>query len=287
MKKSNFYIISLKQNILPFLFLLFIFFLVVFSKTNLIAAREGLTLWATAVVPSLFPFFIATELLSYTNIVNILGKFLEKIMRPLFNVPGNGAFAFILGMISGYPVGAKIVTKLRNDSLCSKREGERLLAFTNNSGPLFIIGTVGCSMFGNSEIGFLLLITHILSCITVGIFLGIKDRFFLKCEEQHTSFTKKNVHNKEISRSCNFSDLGEILGKSISSAISSIVMIGGFVVLFSVILSMLENSNILYIICNSLSSLLNSLNLNDSIFTGFITRINRIDKWIKKLCKFK
>ena len=63
-------------------------------------------------------------------------------MRPLFNVPGESAYAFIMGLISGYPVGAKIVTDLRKTNLCSKDEGERMLCFTNNSGPLFIIGTV-------------------------------------------------------------------------------------------------------------------------------------------------
>ncbi len=63
-------------------------------------------------------------------------------MKPIFNVPGIGAYAFIMGIISGYPVGAKIVTEFRKNGECSKAEAERLLAFTNNSGPLFIIGTV-------------------------------------------------------------------------------------------------------------------------------------------------
>ena len=64
MKKLNFYTISLKRNILPITFFIFTIALVVFSKSNLSSAKTGLTLWATAVVPSLFPFFIATELLS-------------------------------------------------------------------------------------------------------------------------------------------------------------------------------------------------------------------------------
>lgn len=63
-------------------------------------------------------------------------------MKPIFNVPGIGAYAFIMGIISGYPVGAKIVTEFRKNGECSKAEAERLLSFTNNSGPLFIIGTV-------------------------------------------------------------------------------------------------------------------------------------------------
>lgn len=280
MRKSNFYIISLKRNILPITFLIFTLLLVVFSKTNLSSAKDGLLLWATAVVPSLLPFFIATELLSYTNIINFIGKVLNKFMRPIFNVPGEGAFAFIIGMISGYPVGAKIVTKLRQDGICTKSEGERMLSFTNNSGPLFIIGTVGVTLFGNSTIGFLLLITHILACITVGILLGIIDRFNKKSGETiNTKKVNNTVKNKTIS--CSFSNLGEILGKSINNAISTVIMIGGFIVLFSVILSILQNSHIIDIFCNFVSTIFKYLNIDTSLAPGFVTGIVELTNGVK------
>ncbi len=280
MRKSNFYIISLKRNILPITFLIFTLLLVVFSKTNLSSAKDGLLLWATAVVPSLLPFFIATELLSYTNIINFIGKVLNKFMRPIFNVPGEGAFAFIIGMISGYPVGAKIVTKLRQDGICTKSEGERMLSFTNNSGPLFIIGTVGVTLFGNSTIGFLLLITHILACITVGILLGIIDRFNKKDTENLNNENVNNtVTNKTIS--CSFSNLGEILGKSINNAISTVLMIGGFIVLFSVILSILQNSHIIDIFCNFVGTIFKYLNIDTSLASGFVTGIVELTNGVK------
>jgi len=132
------------------------------------SAKKGLKLWANSIVPSLFPFFIATECLSKTNMPKILGKLLDKIMKPLFNVPGEGSFAMIMGWLSGCPIGAKIAVDFRNNNICTKEECERLLSFTNTSGPLFIIGTCGVSLFGNLLIGFLLFITHILGCITVG-----------------------------------------------------------------------------------------------------------------------
>lgn len=283
MKKSNFYIISLKRNILPIIFLIFTLLLVVFSRTNLSSAKDGLLLWATAVVPSLLPFFIATELLSYTNIISFIGKLLNKFMRPIFNVPGEGSFAFIIGMISGYPVGAKIVTKLRQDGICTKSEGERMLSFTNNSGPLFIIGTVGVTLFGNSTIGFLLLITHILACITVGILLGIIDRFNKKEQENINNIKVSNtVTNNKLS--CSFSNLGEILGKSINNAISTVLMIGGFIVLFSVILSILQNSHILDIFCNFVSMIFKYLNIDTSLTTGFVTGIVELTNGVKLTC---
>lgn len=154
MKKTHFLFLSVKKHILPTTFIIFTICLVLFSKENLSATKNGLLLWANSVVPALLPFFIATELLSHTTVVTSIGHLLNKYMRPIFNVPGIGAYAFIMGIISGYPIGAKIVTDFRNNGQCSKAEAERLLAFTNNSGPLFIIGTVGISMFGDTLIRF-------------------------------------------------------------------------------------------------------------------------------------
>ena len=164
---------------------------------------------------------------------------LNKLMRPLFNVPGIGAFPFIMGLISGYPTGAKIVTDFRKQNLISREEGERLLAFTNNSGPMFIIGTVGTYFFLNKSIGILLLITHILGTITVGLVFR---------------FWKKNKNRNiilENPTTIEFSNLGELLGNSIKNSLITISIIGGFIIIFSVIVSILFQSKLLSIIPNT------------------------------------
>ena len=131
---------------------------------------------------------------------------------------GIGAYAFIMGIISGYPVGAKIVTEFRKNADCSKAEAERLLAFTNNSGPLFIIGTVGVSMFGNTLIGLLLFITHILSCIIVGFLF----RFWKYNDKEFLSSKNSSLPSKSI---VTFSNLGEILATSIMNSVNTVVML--------------------------------------------------------------
>ena len=111
--KCIFYVIKLKKNLFPFLFTTFAISLLVFSKNNLPAVKSGLLLWASSVVPSLFPFFVATELLMHTNIINFLGIILNKWMKPLFNIRGEGSFALVMGLISGYSIGAKIACSFR------------------------------------------------------------------------------------------------------------------------------------------------------------------------------
>lgn len=282
--KTKFLFLSFRKNILPFIFCIFTIGLVVFSKSNLPAAKEGLMLWANNIVPSLLPFFIATELLGYTNVVTKLGNILNPIMRPLFNIPGIGSYALLMGIISGYPTGAKIVTNLLNEGLCTKEEAERMLAFTNNSGPLFILGTVGITLFGNSTIGFLLLLTHILACLSVGIIFR-----FWKCKSNSYSTHKSNVNTKN-KEEVNFSNLGDILGKSIMSSIKTVVMIGGFVVLFSVILSILKSSNVISILGKTLYPFLKYLSIqnfefSNSIVCGILELTNGVMKISSIACR--
>lgn len=244
MKNKHSFIIVLKKNLLTIFFTAFLVCLTLFSKSNLNATKNGIMLWAKNVVPSLFPFFIATELLNYTNLPYYLGKITNKFMRPLFNVPGEGSYAFIMGIISGYPVGAKIVNNFVENNICTKQEAERMLSFTNNSGPLFIIGTVGISLFGDSQIGILLFVTHILSCLTVGIIFGLISK------SKRNKLERLYISTNNTKDLYSVSDLGTILSNSISNAISTIMLIGGFIVLFSIIISILNNANIFsYISC--------------------------------------
>lgn len=289
MKLKNLFILIFKKNLLTIIFTLFLVFLLLFSQTNLFAAKNGLTLWAKNVVPSLFPFFIATELLNYTNLPYYLGKLTNKFMRPLFNVPGEASYAFIMGIISGYPVGAKIVNKFVEEGTCTKQEAERMLAFTNNSGPLFIIGTVGISLFGDTTIGIILFITHILACLTVGLIFGLISKhnnkhLRLKYANTYTHTSKnkypwKNLYRsyRTNSTSYNISDLGTILSNSITNAISTILLIGGFIVLFSIIISILNSLNII----NSISNILQCINIpseyGNSIITGLLELTNGLN----------
>ncbi|MBR2743828.1 MAG: sporulation integral membrane protein YlbJ [Clostridia bacterium] len=262
----------LKNNLITIIFILFIIFLIFFSSDNLTATKDGIELWSKNVVPSLLPFFIATELLNYTDIAKILGKCLSKVMRPLFNVPGEGAYALIMGIVSGYPVGAKIVTDLYQKNMCTKDEAERMLAFTNNSGPLFIIGTVGILLFRNSTIGYLLFITHILSGITVGILLGIYSRIRVHKRGFDDSYNKNTGNLCELS----FSNLGNILSQSISKAITTTLQIGGFVIIFSILLSILNNLNIIDTFCNMLEKISIPHDFSKGLISGIIELTNGV-----------
>lgn len=260
-RKVKFYTLNLRKKVFTILLCTFILGLLVFSKNNINAAKSGLQLWANSVVPTLFPFFIAIELLNYTNVAHILGRFFNKMMKPLFNVPGIGAYAFIMGLISGYPTGAKIVTDFRKRKLVTKVEAERLLTFTNNSGTLFILGTVGITLFGNTSIGILLLITHILACISVGVAFR-----FWKFNDKEILPKNTAVYNQKNTSS-------NMLHTSITNAINTTLIIGGFVVLFSIIISILNSSKLILVLSNLITPVANFFNINIKFCVPIISGI--------------
>ncbi|OPZ85224.1 MAG: Sporulation integral membrane protein YlbJ [Firmicutes bacterium ADurb.Bin419] len=96
-------VIHLRPLLLPLGCITFILMLVIFSHTAVESAAKGINLWLNVVFPSLFPFFVASEILNRTGFIKSVGILLEPIMRPLFNVPGCGSFALAMGLTSGYP----------------------------------------------------------------------------------------------------------------------------------------------------------------------------------------
>ena len=268
--------LSLRKNFFSIIFVLFTILLVLFSTSNLAAAKNGLYLWANNIIPALFPFFIATELLSHTNVINVLGKFFNKFMRPLFNVPGEGSYPLIMGIVSGYPVGAKIVCDMRNKSLLTKAQAERLLAFTNNSGPLFILGTVGIGLFKDTTTGIILLFTHILASFTVGILFR-----FWKYKDTNIASVTSTTNN-----SVNFvnkNNIGDVLSTAIKNSILTILNIGGFIVLFSVIISIFNKTHLIDFIATVLTPLFNILHITPDFAQGIINGFLEITNGLQQI----
>ena len=131
-------------------------------------------------------------------------------------------------------------------------------------------------MFSNSNIGLLLFITHTLSAITVGILLGQLAR--LKHKLKNNIF--EHSYNSSTNELCTFNNLGSILSNAILESSKTIIMIGGFVVIFSVIISILGNSKILKIFSYLLYIPLKLLNIDLSfakpIISGIIELTNGV-----------
>jgi sporulation integral membrane protein YlbJ len=233
-----------------------------FPKKTFDAAVHGLDLWRTVLFPSLLPFFILSELLIGLGIVHVFGLLLEPLMRPLFRVPGTGAFALSIGLASGYPMDAVITCKFRKNKLCTRTEAERLLAFTNTADPLFMFSAVAVGMFAAPEAGIILASAH----YTASFLVGIIFRFYGKKEANATpsprlSLSPKNLLRElHIAREKDGRSFGVLLGDAVKSSMNTIILIGGFIILFSVFLDLLSEtplSSLLILACTEILEMLN------------------------------
>ena len=165
-----------------FLFILLITLsgLLALSPTLSSSVTNGLNLWFACVLPSLFPFFIITACFSYLKITGALSQRLSPLTRRLFNVNGCVGYAFFMSIISGYPMGAKVVSDLRIGGALTKSESVRAVALCSTSSPMFLISSVGTFMFKSTSFGACLFLSHILSALLVGFIFSFYKRKVLK-----------------------------------------------------------------------------------------------------------
>ncbi|GAK04068.1 membrane protein [Geomicrobium sp. JCM 19037] len=210
--------------------------LMLFPQQSLEASLRGLSIWWDVVFPSLLPFFIISELLIAFGVVSFIGAYMEPLMRPLFRVPGTGGFVWAMGLASGYPAGAKLTTRLWEDGRISTIEAERLVSFTNSSNPLFIFGAIAIGFFHDPALGIVLAAAHYGGNIIVGLIM----RFHGTQTEQSTkkkSFPSlaKAFHLLHEERIKDERPIGKKLGDAVQSSVQTLLMIGGFIILFSVL----------------------------------------------------
>lgn len=221
------------------------------------SAFEGIKLWAMVVLPSLLPFFFFTALLSKTGVTEKTAKLLEKPCNFLFRTGGYAAYAFLMSVLSGYPVGAKIIGDLGENGLIGKDEATKMSAFCSTSGPIFIAGSVGTGMFGSAKAGRFLLLIHILSAIAVGLVF----RFAGKSKPTETrKFIPKIRENKS----------DNALYDCVFSSVVSIAVVGGFICVFYVLADIAENNNLLFPLCKAVEFLTGNPDLSKAFSYGLI-----------------
>lgn len=237
--------LKIKRTILSLIYalgaIILISAMMIWPQQTYEGARFGLNIWLTILVPSLFPFFIIAEILLSLGVVNFLGVLLEPIMRPLFNLPGAASFVIAMGFTSGFPMGAVMTRRLCEAKCCTLAEGERLVAFTNNSSPLFILVAVAVAMFNYPGLGVVLAVSHYGANIVLGIILGM-----IAPRTPATSTGNGNIMVRSIRALLQMQKTrkpwGQLLGDSIRNSINTMALIGGFVIIFAVIIKVLTVS---------------------------------------------
>ncbi len=205
------------------LLLAVIFFSVlIFPGFTILGTTNGLLIWYRNLLPALLPFLLLTNIIIKSNALHTYNRLATPFIGRLFRVSKNGSFAVVTGFLCGYPMGAKVVRELYVTDKISNCEAKYLISFCNNTSPMFLIGYVSLEILGNSDYIFPVFFSVyssaiITSCIT---------RNFYKVDNNSYQPSNKEQFYFDFS----------ILDDAIINSVEILVKIGGYVMIFSVLL---------------------------------------------------
>ena len=204
--------------------------MLIFPQAVFSGAEEGLLLWFQIIFPTLFPFLVVTSLLLSSGGLNLITRLFGGLFRRIFRVTQNGAFAVLAGFLCGYPMGAKVTADLLRAEKISDREARYLLSFCNNTSPVFIINFIVWKTFGDERLMLPTLLILIGSPVLMSF---IFRRIYLKGRHP---FPEPSAALKGKKTRFDFS----VLDSCMMNSFEAIVKVGGYIILFSVLLSLLE-----------------------------------------------
>lgn len=222
----------MKYIVMALFYLGFIGILLCFPDYTIEYAYQGLTQWATRMVPTLFPFMIISSMIIHTGVDAYFTKMLNPFLKHLFPCNSNGLYAIVMGFLCGFPMGAKATCDLQKNKKISKPEAEYLLAFCNNIGPTYFFGGVYPLLEQNGYHNKLLLLFGLYGIpLLYGVFLGkLKQTDFLTKPLSDSTCMEQVVHVP----------IATALRLACLSSIQSILLLGGYVTFVNAFLAIPE-----------------------------------------------
>ena len=209
------------------------------SNTIMSAVSYSFNIWINNIFPSLFPFFVLSEILINFGFVELVSELFKPIFQKIFKINGNAAFIFIMSMLSGFPSNAKYTKELYLQGKLTDKEASKILMFSHFSNPLFILGTVAITFLNDKKLGLLIMISHYLSNIIIGIIF----RNYNVSKITYEKFSLKNsilkMHSKRIN---NDKKIGAIISTSLTNSINTLLLLLGVITTFLIITTIIDNN---------------------------------------------
>ncbi|ANE45083.1 membrane protein [Paenibacillus swuensis] len=253
--------------------LIILLLLVQHPAVGLSAALKGIAIWWDILFPALFPFFVMSELMIGFGVVHFMGTLFDPMMRPLFRVPGIGGFIMAMGFASGYPVGARLTAKLWEQKQITREEGERLVAFTTSSDPIFLIGAVSIGFFHDAGLAAILAATHYGSAILVGIVMRFHGRSSLPTPAKATvrgNILVRCFRAMHEAKTADGRPFGELLKDAVQSSLRLSFIVGGLVVFFATVIDLLSAAGFMPWLYGVTEALLASIGISASLAPSFV-----------------
>lgn len=213
---------SLMQILFTLLSLYLTYLLLCYPEQALSLASTGLLLWFQKMIPTLLPFMILSGVMIRMNLTERFARYFHPLFHKIWGTSLNGSYAILMGMLCGFPMGARVIGQLCLAGKLSEDEGAYLLAFCNNIGPIYFLSFVmGTLSLTDNYVPFLIM-------YSVPLCYGALLRFFIRPLE-HPAFSV-SARQKQASSSL----LGAI-DDSVVSGLVGIGKLGGYMVFFNLL----------------------------------------------------
>lgn len=213
------------------------FFILTESKAVMEAVLFSFQIWKNNVFPSLFPFFLLSELLIQYGFVEFLGELLKPVMNRIFRISNQAAFIFVMSIISGFPSNAKYTKALLEEHKINEKEATKILTFTHFSNPLFILGTVSITFLGNREVGFLILFCHYITNLILGLLFR---NYYPSPKTDCRVSIRKAITNMTLARQKKKVSFPLILTNALNHTIQTLLFILGVTTTFLIITTLIN-----------------------------------------------
>ncbi len=194
-------------------------------------AGQGLMLWFNVVFPALLPFMILSGVIVRLGISGVIGRVVYPIMHRLLGVSRNGCYPIVIGLLSGYPLGAKTVSDLCVSGRISRKEGQFLLGICNNASPMFLLEYMGVYCLGMSQPFWILAVIYLSAFLGAAIGNGRKQDFEALLPPEAEKGWEKGLPGWSVM---------EAVDTSILDAFVTTAKVGGYIILFSILVRLMQ-----------------------------------------------
>ncbi len=184
--------------------------------------KKGMGYTVRIIVPSLFPYMVLSSFIVRSGTDIIIGRISVPLTK-LLALPESAGAAVLLSLTGGFPVGAKCVSLLYEESRLNKEQADRMMCFCVCPGPAFLITALGCIMLGNIQAGIIVCLSQILSSLIIGTALGMIFRF-----------TDKSVKFDKVSVNIKTTDIISCITGAVTDGAESIINMSAMIIFFSV-----------------------------------------------------
>ena len=260
------------KNSLPLIIMIFILIGIISNiSVASLGAHKGILYCVNTLIPSLFIFMIFTSFIVNSGATQNLSKILNPVTKFLFYLPGCTAPIIILSLIGGYPVGARGAKSLYESKEINTEQLNRLMTFSVNAGPAFIIEIVGNILLKNYKLGCLIFIVQVVLSLSIGIISGILAR-----QKNLNFYFNENVgKNKKP-------NISDSLIKSCSDTSKSIIVMSALIVIFYTLIEILKSSLLTKDILNHFFTSNDSINNFRTIFISILEMTSGCNEVIYK-----